>query len=301
MNGENREYRENRQLVDHLLELAFGLDRRNVPIVLGGGMSVYLRQRLYARDDRRYNFTLEARSTNDLDVFLSSALIADKQKVEALRDVLTGLGYSVVPQAKNFQFSKKVDLYGQKREIKIDLLASPPAGKNADKVEIKHPRIKPRGLEGIHAHLTKEAEGIELGKLPVDPTQLGAKAKLSNRVLTIPSAFNTLILKFFVFNDRKNSVDEKSDGGRHHAFDIFLTVAQMGEEDWKAATAHYGKHRDREYLWKAVEIRKECFGDRNSLGLIRLRENRDFALNRAQLEPYLEKFIEDLHDLFPQS
>ncbi|MBI5883729.1 MAG: hypothetical protein HZB91_11570 [Elusimicrobia bacterium] len=113
-------------LIRQLLELVKELDAEDIPIILGGGMSLYLRQRFLSARTPRYPFDVATRSTADLDLFLSGNLIADAPKIESLKQVIGRLDYKVIPEAKDFQFSKEVDLYGQKRTVKIDLLAAPP-------------------------------------------------------------------------------------------------------------------------------------------------------------------------------
>lgn len=195
---------ENDPLLRHLLELIKELDAENIAVILGGGMSLYLRLKIMSPPTRRYPFDIHVRSTNDLDLFLSSELIIDAAKIDGLRKILARLEYSVIPEAKNFQFSKKTDLYGQEKAINIDLLAPPPAESDRAKVEIKKPRIKPAGVHGIHAYLTIEAAGIDIGKEAVDVQALSSSLVLKNRVLFLPSAYNYLILKLHA--DRKSVV-----------------------------------------------------------------------------------------------
>lgn len=287
---------ENDPLVRHLLELAVELDAKNIPVILGGGMSLYLRQKFLSGRTPRYPFDVAARSTADLDLFLSSRLIADARKIEYLRRAITRLGYSALPQARNFQFAKKVTVYGQDRVIKIDLLAAPPRAEDLSRVSIRRPRIKPRGAEGIHAYLTEESEGLEFGKLAVEPRLLHPEARLENEILFIPSAFNFLILKLHAFEDRKN--DEAGDFGRHHAWDIFAAVIRMGEQDWATAKEHRGAHAARAYMKKAISIAKAAFSGRNSLGPLRLRENEAYKGERELYGRYLDLFIQDLAALF---
>ncbi len=99
--------------------------------------------------------------------------------------------------------------------------------------------------------------------------------------------------------NRKNRQDPKSDFGRHHAFDIFATVARMEEHDWNNAKEHHELHKEQEYLRKAIEIRRNNFSKRSDLGLIRLRESESYRRNREIYDSYLEDFIQDLADLFP--
>lgn len=286
-------------LLQSLLELVKELDIDNIPIILGGGMSLYLRLKFMSQQTHRYPFEIQTRSTADLDCFLSPQLIADLKKVEDLKQVLARLGYQVIPTAKNFQFSKQIKLFGQPRTIQIDLLAAPPEDVDKAKVEIKKPRIKPKGATDIHAHLTDEAAGIEIGKLPVDVERLGSKFKLKNEVLFIPSAYNYLILKLHAFEDRKNREDALSNFGRHHAFDIFATVARMGEKDWETAKRHLVLHQGKKYLQKAIAIRKENFLQPTDLGLLRLRESESYRIHRDLYDIHLDLLLADMLDLFP--
>ncbi|MBU4502197.1 MAG: hypothetical protein KKA79_06380 [Nanoarchaeota archaeon] len=154
--------RDNDPLVDCLVELAIELDKSNIPIMIGGGLGLYLRQKFFSSRQTRYPFDVDIRSTADLDIFLTSSIIVDWQKITTLRSVIDQLGYKVLEQAKNFQFSKEISLYNQKRTIKIDLLAAPPQDVDMALVKISRPRIKPKGVKNIHAYLADESEGIEL-------------------------------------------------------------------------------------------------------------------------------------------
>lgn len=290
---------DNDPLVHHLLKLCQELDKDDVSVVLGGGMSLYLRLKYYSARTPRYPFDAPVRSTADLDVFLSSHLISDRQKIESLKAALLKLQYQVDPKAKNFQFIKTVKLFGQDRVIKIDLLAAPPDAADKAKVEIKKPRIKPAGVEGFHAYLTDEAAGIEIGKQPVDTAILDSGIKLKNQVLYLPSAFNFLILKLHAFEDRKNREDAKSNFGRHHAFDIFATVTRMNEKDWETAKEHLAAHRDQAYMAKTISIRKENFTGKTDLGFLRLQESQSYQADRVTYAAHLESFSKDLADLFP--
>lgn len=290
---------DNDPLVHHLLELCRELDKDDVSIILGGGMSLYLRLKFASARTPRYPFDPPVRSTADLDVFLSSHLIADRQKIKSLKASLLRLGYEVDPKARNFQFIKSVKLFGQDRTIKIDLLAAPPDAADKAKVEVKKPRIKPAGVEGFHAYLTDEAAGIEIGKQPVDITLLDPSLKLKNQVLYLPSSFNFLILKLHAFEDRKNREDAKSNFGRHHAFDLFATVSRMNENDWETAQEHLAAHRGQAYMAKTISIRKENFSGKTGLGLLRVQESQSYQADRVMYSAYLEPFLKDLTDLFP--
>ncbi|MFH1263165.1 MAG: nucleotidyl transferase AbiEii/AbiGii toxin family protein [Pseudomonadota bacterium] len=283
----------NDELLEELLKVEEDLARKRIRLVLGGGMSLYLRHRYLRRDpERRYPIQIESRSTNDLDFYFTADLIVNRQAAEGVKECLSRLGYSLL--AKNFQFVKEVQTQGGPRTFKVDLLAQPPKEGDSPLVDVKPPRIKPKGARGIHAYLTEEAEGIDIGIVEVD------LKPLSDGKVYLPSSFNYLIMKLHAFNDRKDREDEKSDRGRHHALDIFVTVSRMNAEDWEIARKHLARDRSRPYLKEAAEIRKACFSRPTDVGLTRLRENELYRRDRETLDNYLQPFIEDLSALFPE-
>lgn len=68
---------QNDLLVEHLVELSEKLKPHQIPVIVGGGMSSYLRcVFLYKNAISRYGFSIDTRSTDDLDVFLTTEVIA---------------------------------------------------------------------------------------------------------------------------------------------------------------------------------------------------------------------------------
>lgn len=283
-------------MLSHLFELLGLLQKEQVDVTLGGGLSHYLRQTYLTRKvSPRYNqVRFLARSTQDIDIFLSSQIIIDHQKMDIIKSVLDELGYQAIEQAKYFQFYKMTEIGGKKYSAKIDLLAAPPQ-KNDDHVQIHGFRIKPKSSEGIHAYLTPEAASIDFGRVIVEVLgEAGKKIRVR-----IPSAYNFMILKLHAFADRKDRSDAISDHGRHHAFDIFATLCQMDKTDWDNAAEHYKNDGAREYLLQACQIRREYFSAKRGWGIIRIRENQGYRQYRDEYDRVLEYFIQDLAELFP--
>lgn len=276
-------------LLEHLLELERELQKHDIQIIVGGGLSLYLRQTYRPASSPRYPINVETRSTDDIDLFLSSEIIVNRDKVEGIKSSLKKLNYQVVPEAKNFQFSKKVTLLGQDRTVKVDILSAPPKAKDLQEVEIHKPRIKPKGISDFHAYLTQEAFGIEMGVMEI---------MVEGQKFHIPSAYNYLILKLNAFEDRKERNDAASDYGRYHAYDIFATVTRMDEEDWKEAKTHFLAHQEQDYLKKTCQIQQSCFAKISDIGLIRLQENIHYQNRKSEFDPYLDPFIQDMNDLF---
>ena len=206
---------------------------------------MYLRE-TYLPGERspRYQFRLPIRSTNDLDIFLTDEMAVNTAGFASIKAVLSDLKYTVSPKAEYFQFEKEVVVYGAKRTVKIDSLAAPPREADEGKVKIKGIRVRPKGITKIHAFLTEEARGIDIGRIELHPHKFDSGASAEESPLYIPSGFNYLILKTGAFFDRKDEGDEKSDYGRHHAYDIFATVTAMSEGDWDNARKHYEAHKD---------------------------------------------------------
>jgi len=72
-----------------LAALAEASHPHGVPLIVGGGYGLLLRQEHIANSGvRTVREIPEARSTNDLDIFLSVEIVTNADKMGALRDVL---------------------------------------------------------------------------------------------------------------------------------------------------------------------------------------------------------------------
>lgn len=284
---------QNDVLINALIELAKELEKSGVPLIVGGGLSLYLRTVLFKKKySPRYPGRVLQRSTKDIDIFLSSDLIVDSAKVELIRDTLHILGYK--PVTKFFQFSKRIPS-DENKNILIDILSSPPLPADEDKIKIKGVRIKPVGIEEFHAYLVNEAKDINLGIINInDFSNLQKDIKVTN--LFIPSSFNYLILKLHAFRDRIN--DASVDYGQHHAYDIFATITDMDESDWKNAEYHLGQNIDSGYIKSSQTIINTYFSQKDDFGIIRLKENKLYQRHKAGYDSYIPDFIGDLKALF---
>lgn len=286
-------------LVEELLTLNSRLNECGISLILGGGMGLFLRDSyLGGTRSPRYPVRSESRTTKDLDVLLTADVIVDANRMNHLRDVLSDLGYREV--AAYFQFIRDIESGGDERtvEVKVDLLAAPPAGSDEEHVTVKPPRIRPKESEGIHGYLTKEAAGIEIGKIPIDLSAHRDESAADDSTVYIPSSFNYLILKLHAFHDRKDRMDPESDRGRHHAFDIFRIVTDMRESDWETAARHVTLDGDANYLKNAAKLQRSHFKDATSLGVIRLKENEGYRRHRDEFDGYISDFLDDLAELF---
>jgi hypothetical protein len=101
-------------------------------------------------------------------------------------------------------------------------------------------------------------------------------------------------LKLYALRDRLH--DEGMSYGRHHAFDLYATIAMMIEAEWVECLRLKQKHKDDPQVIGAHNIAANLFADTTAIGSLRLQEHvrsADYNL----LEEQLNVFLEILHEL----
>lgn len=275
-------------LIDALVELAKSLKDKGIPLLIGGGLSLYIRTvYIHKKRSPRYPKKVSQRSTKDIDVFLTSDIIINPDKFELIRDTIKSLGYE--PKTKYFQFIKQIS---SGKSVILDILSAPPVPEQLDKTEINYPRIRPKGSKKFHAFLVNEAKDLSLGNINVE--ELTKNARFSN--IYIPSSYNYIIFKLHAFRDRIE--DEAKEYGRHHAYDIFATVTDMDINDWQNAKEHFNNYGNSDYIKSAKNIVRQYFSEATQKGIIRLKENEYYQRNGSEFDGYINNFISDLKELF---
>jgi hypothetical protein len=256
-------------LLDQLRQFAEKLAEKNISLVIGGGYGLLLKANHIQRSGARTRLDQIpiARSTGDIDVFLTTEVIIDKSNMAAIRQALDELDYSPVPGAEFYQFFRKVTIGGAKRNLKFDFLAAPVLGEQAKRVKADVRRIRPRGAEAqMHAHTTPEALTVEEHLLAVDIGETEKRVEVF-----LPHPFSYVLLKLFALRDQIDK--EAKEFGRHHAFDIYSTWAMMTEEQFAQAEQLHRTYADVGVMPEALEIAHALFVDENSPGMIRLKEH----------------------------
>lgn len=277
-------------LREQLRLLAQELNKDSIKLILGGGYGLVLKTE-YVRQTNavtRFEEIPQARSTNDLDLFLSVEIITSAEKIEKIRDALEKLKFE--PIAPFFQFRLPITFEGQDLPVKIDLLAAPPENDEQRKlVKINKPRIRPKKAKNIHGYLTEEAVTIEENLLPINIAQKGKPLEIY-----LPHPFSYLVMKLFALRDRLE--DEEKDFGAYHAFDIYRVVAMMTESEWNEAVELRKRYRDAPKISEAAEIAGNLFANVESIGVLRIRQHARAV--GFLLEPEnLAALIEDLQEL----
>jgi len=281
-------------LLGSLLDLLHELEGSGVPLILGGGYGLYLRQlRLQEIDTRTFidgSLWPRPRSTEDLDLFLQTDVVGNIGQMRFIRQALDRLGFNVVEEVKFMHFEKAVPPAGR---VKIDLLTGPVTGAQARKrLHIKRPRVRPREPIELHAYLTDEALAFEEEPFAVPVSgHLSGGQHYASKVL-VPQPFTFLLMKLHAFRDRKNDVNKKL--GQHHALDLYRVVAMMTESDEAVVRSLLDRHKAAMPVLEARRIVATDFRDKQSLGVLRLREHELF---RQEMD--LDRFLSVLTEFFP--
>ncbi|MEP6904082.1 MAG: hypothetical protein ABJA66_20350 [Actinomycetota bacterium] len=278
-------------LREQLRLLAAELKKDEIKLILGGGYGLVLKTE-YVRQTNavtRFEEIPQARSTNDLDLFLSVEIITSAEKIEKVRDALEKLKFE--PIAPFFQFRLPIVFEALENLVKIDLLAAPPETEAQRKlVKINKPRIRPKKAKNIHGYLTEEALTIEENLLPIDIAQED-DAPLE---IYLPHPFSYLVMKLFALRDRLE--DEEKDYGAYHAFDIYRVIAMMTEKEWNEAIDLSERYRNASKIIEATQIADELFASVESIGVLRVRQHAR-AVGFGISPENLTALIEDLKEL----
>lgn len=282
-------------LREQLRLLAAELKKDEIKLILGGGYGLVLKTEDIRRTNvvTRFEEIPQARSTNDLDLFLSAEIITSAEKIEKIRDALRKLKF--VPVAPFFQFLLPVTFEGLEQAVKIDLLAAPPETDEQRKlVKINKPRIRPKTAKNIHGYLTEEAVTLEENLQPIDVAEEGE----SPLEIYLPHPFSYLVMKLFALRDRLE--DEEKDFGAYHAFDIYRIVGMMTEKDWNEALDLKRRYREQPKIAEAGEIAARLFAGVESIGVLRVRQHA-LATSFSIPPENLAALIEDLREILPDA
>lgn len=285
----------NDPLRDELRRLARSLEAHAIKLIVGGGYGLLLRTEYVRRSGARTRFAElpGARSTNDIDVFLSAEIITDGAKTTRIREALDDLGYVPVESAKFYQFVHPVEYAGLPRGVKIDFLAAPVEGERAARIKSKARRMRPLEASGLHAHATPEALTVEDHLLAFD---LNAGMGEPPLVVYLPHPFSYLLLKLFALSDQIEREEKRY--GAYHAFDAYRVVAMMTEAEWGEALEMRDRYAAAEPVSRARGIVRELFSGIEARGVLRLREHARTVGEALPLEQ-IRDFTGDLQELLP--
>ena len=276
----------NDPLLAALEELAVALRAASIPLVLGGGLGLFLMQRLRQEQARAGDVrTLlpahawpPARSTEDMDLILPTEVVADLAQMRSIRKALDRLGYA--PSVPHMQFVKPTPT----GPVKVDLLTGPPHPPElgSELRQSKPPRVQPAaGRPNLHAYATPEALRPEVGATPV---------RLSDEIEVLVAGPTALLLmKLHAARDRLARGDR--DLGGKHALDLYRLVAMLTRQEEGEVVSLLRRHHEHPPVAEAAQIVGDLFVSGSSPGVLAaLRQHGAGGENapRMQAEPFLD-------------
>jgi hypothetical protein len=177
------------RIIEQLANLAEAFNRIGLKPVICGGLGIYLGFHKSQSQDGQL-----LRATNDIDLMLTESQVFEQAQRQAIAEIITDqLQYVVREGYEHIHFKKDEDQF-------LDILAPPIDGFKCDDVRIKLVNSK------LHGRVTKEACFIEEDLRTIYLRDfLSESDRKYDLKIQIPSPTNSLLLKFFAFNDR----DEK--------------------------------------------------------------------------------------------
>lgn len=284
-----------------LLELLKLLDEKQCPLILGGGYGLFLRREHLQNLGTRtlLNNWPEARSTNDLDLFLHPEVLCDSDRIVLLKQAIGQLGYEPIPGCEYYQFRKDDPEGNIQRGLKIDLLTGPESEFQGQSAKADSRRVKPQPSVKLHAHPTNEAitlqdhlERIPLQISSLQISQLADSDQASEPVaahIYLPHPFTYTVMKLFAFRDR--IPDLSQDRGSHHSLDLYSIIAMMTEVQWEQSLNMRLQHQADAAVVEATQIATDLFSSKDSQGMLILRGN-PYCSSALQLEEFRETLLE---------
>lgn len=277
-----------------LLDLLYETRGADLKLILGGGYGLYLKREILREQNTRTLLDQwpEARSTNDLDLFLRPELLINATNLRPLAEAIRQLGYEVIPGAEKYQFVRPGPSGDTQGAFKIDFLTGPQSRFAGTKVRVDGRRARPNPSVELHAHPTDESITLEVGLTAAKVAGTTSAGIAWEGEIYLPHPFTSAMMKLFAFHDRKD--DAEKGFGQHHAMDLYAVVAMMTEPEWDLALELGRRNADEPAFREACRIVQEHFATAVGLGILRIRES-DY--HRPALQ--LDEFRSALAELFP--
>ncbi|MCK5133159.1 MAG: hypothetical protein KAR40_13540 [Candidatus Sabulitectum sp.] len=277
-----------------LLDLIHELKDDDIDLIIGGGYGILLRVNERKKSGTRTLLSAwpQERTTGDIDLFLRAELLINPEQLRPLRTALDSLDYKPVESAKFYQFYKDIPDLPSGTSLKLDILTGPVSRFVGTNVKTDNRRAKPRYPKvDLHAHPTNEAISLEEYLEPVKISGITSSSTQVSGVVFTPHAFTFLMMKLFAFRDRYT--DKNKDYGIYHALDIYSILATTTEEEWESAFELKEQYRNDQYFVDACSIVQSFFSDKESIGIIRLKESPYYQENFE-----VDDFIINIINLF---
>ena len=276
-----------------LLELSNSFDQVNIPLIVGGGYGLFLKQVEREGQGKRtvvdQRFWPIARTTDDIDMFVSTEVIVSGDKFAKIRAILDKLDYKVpeTKSARNWQFIKRSSETSRGLRVKVDILTGPIPDEMRHLIKTNSSddfnRVRPRtGMTDenkTHALETKEALHFESAAIPVTISGKMPNGKEHTGTILIPSAFTYLLMKLKAYEDRRSDDkrrDKEKNYAMHHAGDIYRTIATMTIDEYDTCRSLRSSNSNHKSVVEVTKIARKYFMSHQSEGIRRIRQTPDF-------------------------
>jgi hypothetical protein len=256
-----------------LLDLLHALGSDAQGILLGGGYGLYLKQLHLAQAGARTLIVADLwpapRATEDLDLILSTELVADARSMTALRGALDALQFDVIKGSEYLQFVRTVN---STQVVKIDLLtAQLDVLKGIPAISADRRRARPAvaARPRLHAHPTDGALTLTEAPLVIDVVGTLSTGQTFTSPVTIPHSFNYLLMKLTAYRDRRYDPDK--DLGQHHALDVFRIVAMLTEPERDSVQANLRHFVADAQVQSCAELVRSDFASAIAPGVLAMR------------------------------
>lgn len=260
------------------------------PLVITGGFGLTLRLGWLRESGREpLGHLPNERTTEDIDLLLPIEFISDPVRVAALRDAILRCGYEVRKGREFYQFQRHIDYRGQRRAIRIDLLAATPVtAEQRAVVKIKRWRIRPHRVSGLHAYRTPEALMVheQLQAIEID---CGHR----RRRFYVPHPTSYVIMKLFAFRDR---VLRDSPAKSRHAIDLYRLAVSTTREEMITVPRLVAPYRERPEYQEATRIVERFFASPEAPGTLIVRNSLSDG-GMPPGKPQVRLFVDLLHEL----
>lgn len=277
-----------------LLDLFQALGENAKGILLAGGYGLYLKQLHLADTGQRTLINADwwpvPRATEDLDLMLSTEIVADAQSMGAIRAVLDRLQYKVVRGSEFLQFARTCSA---NQVVKVDLLtAQLDVLQDNPSIRADSRRARPDVADrpALQAHPTDGALALTESPLTIGVSGRLSDGRASSAQVRIPHPFTYLLMKLTAYRDRRHDADK--DLGRHHALDVFRIVAMLTEPESDQLRQYVVRYAANPQVESCADLIRSDFARATATGVLAMRDHPLWQNNQ-----HLDVFLETIREL----
>lgn len=155
------------------------------------------------------------------------------------------------------------------REVVLDLIARRPT--EFENVKVSPPRVGSGSKTGLHGRLTPEAFAVEINPTTIPVTGITSTGEPTQFQVSVPHPYASLNMKVRAAYDwlrmTRDEIPAKPFSEKH-AFDVFLLVAMLTEEEIASSLPVANQFKDLPIAHEIKAEAKELFAEPTSPGFL---------------------------------